>query len=92
MRIRLKAFARFRDLLGKELEVDLNEGSTVADLLAALLHHSVDLEEMIFDPSGKIKEEVNILVNGRHVESLEGTFTVLKEGDEVALFPAVVGG
>jgi molybdopterin synthase sulfur carrier subunit len=92
MMIRLKAFARFRDLLGGMTEVELPEGSTVFELLKKLATRSTDLQDQIFDASGKIRDDVNVMVNGRHFESLEGSETILAEGDEVALFPAVVGG
>ncbi len=92
MIIRLKAFARFRDLLDKKMEVDLPEGATVFDLLTSLASRSSDLIDQIFDASGNIREDVNVMVNGRHFESLKGPETILSEGDEVALFPAVVGG
>jgi molybdopterin synthase sulfur carrier subunit len=92
MIIRLKAFARFRALLGGETEVDLPEGVTVLDLMKKLALRSSDLQDQIFDASGKIREDVNVMVNGRHFESLKGPETPLAAGDEVALFPAVVGG
>ncbi|KQC15701.1 MAG: ubiquitin-like small modifier protein 1 [Methanothrix sp.] len=92
MIIRLKAYARFRDLLDREMEVDLPEGSTVFDLMKKLASRSVDLDNQIFDSSGRVREDVNIMVNGRHSESLNGPDTALAAGDEVALFSAVVGG
>ncbi|KQC15403.1 MAG: hypothetical protein APR56_01275 [Methanosaeta sp. SDB] len=92
MIIRLKAFARFRDLLGGEMVVELPEGSTVFELLKRLASRSTDLSDQIFDASGKVKDDVNVMVKGRHFESLEGSETVLTDGDEVALFPVVVGG
>jgi molybdopterin synthase sulfur carrier subunit len=92
MIIRLKAFARFRDLLDKEMEVDLPEGATVFDLMKNLASRSSDLTDQIFDASCKIREDMNVMVNGRHFESLNGPETALAAGDEVALFPAVVGG
>ncbi len=33
-----------------------------------------------------------ILVNGRHIEFLKDEETVLKDGDEVAIFPPAAGG
>ncbi len=92
MIVKLKAFARFRDVLGTETEIDQDEGATVADLLAKLLSRSPDLRDQVFDPPGEVREDVNVLVNGRHIESLDGVATWLEEGDEVAIFPAVVGG
>ena len=92
MIVKLKAFARFRDVLGTETEIDQDEGATVADLLAELLSRSPDLRDQVFDQPGEVREDVNVLVNGRHIESLDGVATRLEEGDEVAIFPAVVGG
>lgn len=92
MMVKLRTFARFRDLLGKELDLNIEEGAKVSDLLDALLPRSHDLQDLIFESSGDVKEDVNVLVNGRHIESLEGVETRLIDGDEVALFPAVVGG
>jgi len=92
MIIRLKAFARFKDLLDGEMEVDLPEGSTVFDLMKKLASRSIDLDNQIFDSSGKVREDVNVMVNGRHSESLNGPDTTLAAGDEVALFPVVMGG
>jgi MoaD family protein len=90
--ITLKPFGRFRDPLGEKVEVDLPAGSTVCDLLENLASRSSDLRDQIFDSSGHVREDVNVMVNGRHFLSIKGPETRLLEGDEVALFPAVVGG
>jgi len=90
--ITLKPFGRFRDPLGLEKKVELPDGSTVSDLLENLASISSDLRDQIFDSSGHIREDVNVMVNGRHFLSIKGPETRLLEGDEVALFPAVVGG
>jgi len=91
MIIKVNAFARFREVFGKELGVELDGKATVMDLLTGLCapHGSHDL---IFDESGRIKKYVNILVNGRHIQSLSGIKTELVDGDEVAIFPPVAGG
>lgn len=92
MMIILKAFGKFRDPLGEKMEVDLPVGTTVSDLLIKLASSSSDLRDQIFDSSGHVREDVNVMVNGRHFLSMKGPETRLLEGDEVALFPAVVGG
>lgn len=92
MLISIKAFARYRALLGGESEVELADGAAVSDLLESLASRSRDLRGQIFDGSGRVREDVNVMVNGRHFLSLAGEETQLAEGDEVALFPAVVGG
>ena len=91
MIIKVKAFARFREAFGKELDLELDGKATVMDLLTGLCAPH-DAHDLIFDESGMIKKYVNILVNGRHIQSLSGIKTELAGGDEVAIFPPVAGG
>lgn len=91
MIIKVKAFARFREAFGKERDIELDGTATVMDLLTELCAPH-DAHDMIFDESGIIKKYVNILVNGRHIQSLSGIKTELADGDEVAIFPPVAGG
>ena len=42
--------------------------------------------------SGELHRFVNIYINGEDVRFLEGLRTVIKEGDEVSIVPAVAGG
>jgi MoaD family protein len=91
MKVKLRSFARFRSTLGKEMEIDLAEGARVEDLLEALCAANESLCLLLFGKDG-LKEDVNILVRGKNIESLQGVRTDLVEGDEVALFPAAIGG
>ena len=91
MIIKVKAFARFREAFGKEQDIELDGTATVMDLLTELCAPH-DAHDLIFDESGMIKKYVNILVNGRHIQSLSGIKTELAGGDEVAIFPPVAGG
>ena len=91
MIIRVKAFARFGEVLGKELDLELDRRSDIAGLLAVLCA-SRDAHDLIFDESGTIRDYVNILKGGRPIQSLDGIRTALEDGDEVAIFPPVAGG
>jgi molybdopterin synthase sulfur carrier subunit len=80
MRIKVRYFASTRDLVGTEgEEITIPQGSTVEGLLEALkgLHEQLMGVELIL-----------VAVNGAYV----GPWTMLKEGDVVALFPPVSGG
>lgn len=91
MRVKIRPFAGFRNILGKEANADLNEGATIDDLIRILCREHEGLRARLFGDDG-LKEDVNILVNGKNIASLNGIKTELREGDEVVLFPAAIGG
>jgi molybdopterin synthase sulfur carrier subunit len=91
MEIRIKSFAGFRNILGKEGHIELKDGAKVEDLLGMLCSVHGELRDMLFDEAG-LKDEVNILVNSRNIAALNGIKTELADGDDVALFPAAIGG
>jgi sulfur-carrier protein len=92
MIIRVRSFAIFRDILGKELSVELKDGSTVKDLLENLISTRQRLKSAVFDESGEVKEYVILMKNRKNIESLGGLDTELAEGDELAILPPVAGG
>jgi len=92
MIIHVRSFASFRDILGKELSLELKEGSTVKDLLDDLISTRQRLKSAVFDESGKVREYVILMKNRKNIESLNGLDTELAEGDEVAILPPVAGG
>ena len=91
MRIKVRSFAGFRNILGKEMEVELAEGANVVDLLNDLCSANAILGPLLFNEAG-LREDVNIFVAGKNIATLESLRTRLAEGDEVALFPAAIGG
>ena len=91
MKIKIRSFAGFRHILGKENEVELAEGASIKDLLDALCAAHGELEPLVFGESG-IRDDVNVIVDGKNIAALQGMQTKLAEGDVVALFPAAIGG
>ena len=90
--IHVRAFASFREILGKETDLDLEEASKVGDLLEILVSSHQGLGPAIFEEDGRVREYVIIMRNRERIDSLEGLATVLEEGDEVAILPPVAGG
>ncbi|MDD1730916.1 MAG: molybdopterin synthase sulfur carrier subunit [Methanosaeta sp. NSM2] len=58
MRIKVLAFATFREILGKEREVDLPGSASVKELLEALAATSPRFKEAAFEPSGALRDYV----------------------------------
>ena len=50
------------------------------------------LKGLMRDEEGDVHRHVNIYVNNEAIESLQGVKTPLKDGDEVAIIPALAGG
>ena len=40
----------------------------------------------------RLSDDIIIMVNGRHIEHLEGLDTKLGDNDEISIFPKVAGG
>ncbi|MCI0369986.1 MAG: molybdopterin-synthase adenylyltransferase MoeB [candidate division NC10 bacterium] len=81
----------FRKLTGNIAQVEA-EAADLAGLLAVLEDRFPGLRERVVDELGAIHRHVNVYVNDRAVEDLGGARTPLRDGDEVALIPAIAGG
>ena len=87
-------YATIRAIVGaKTLEVDLEDGSSVQDLLDRLIERCPTLEEKLLDPDGKLSRSVQVFVDGRSASHLpDGLETKLRANQAVDIFPAVAGG
>ena len=65
---------------------------TVGGLLDELEGTFTALKGLVRDEGGTVHHHVNIYVNSEAIESLDGLATPLKDGDEVAIIPALAGG
>jgi molybdopterin synthase sulfur carrier subunit len=65
---------------------------TVIGLIDDLERQYPGLRERLVDESGEIRRFVNVYVNQEDVRFLDGDKTALKDGDEVAIVPALAGG
>lgn len=92
MKVLVKAFATFREVMDSQIDMDLQEGATILSLLDELTSRYKGLGEMMFDTNGTLRNFINILRNGRNVHFLAGLETPLNEGDVIALFPPLAGG
>ncbi len=61
------------------------KGNTVGDLLDQLCRLFPNLSPIIFNSSGEISFQVNILVNGHSVRLLQGRNTLLSSSDQIKI-------
>jgi molybdopterin/thiamine biosynthesis adenylyltransferase/molybdopterin converting factor small subunit len=81
----------FRRLTGNRSQVE-GHGKNVAELLEDLERQFPGFRNLLFNDKNQIPPHINIYVNNREISTLEGTATPLRNGDQVAVIPALAGG
>ena len=68
------------------------EGATVGAIIDDLEKNHPGLKERLCDEDGKVRRFVNVFLNDEDIRFLESLDTPVKDGDELALVPAIAGG
>ena len=68
------------------------KGDTIEDLVGDLEQQFPGLRERLMDEGGELRRFINIYVNQEDIRFLDNKATKLKDGDEVAIVPAIAGG
>ena len=72
-----------------EVEVD---GATVSDVLLQLDAQFPGVRERLCDDQGAVRKFINLYLNDEDIRFMEGEQTGVKDGDELAIIPAIAGG
>ena len=64
----------------------------VKTLLDALEEQFDGLRGLVRNERGEVHRHVNVYVNNEAIDALQGLETTLRDGDEVAIIPAIAGG
>lgn len=94
--VKVLLYFHVRQLLGKKFLYV--KGSTIKEVLQNLAHSLNDKQKnqflhMLFTNNEfELNPKYRIIVNGRSISLLQRLETPLKEGDEIAIIPAVGGG
>jgi molybdopterin synthase sulfur carrier subunit len=67
-------------------------GASLAACIADLEVAYPGMRERLMDDGGQLRRFVNIYINGEDVRFMDGLGSLLKDGDEVSIVPAVAGG
>lgn len=81
----------FRRLTGNRTRVEA-EGTTVAEVLARLNEAYPGFRELLYDERDEIPAHINVYLNNREINTMQGQETRVSDGDEVAVIPAIAGG
>jgi molybdopterin converting factor small subunit len=80
-----------RSYTGGRAEVTA-EGGTLTEIIASLEKNHAGISARVLDDSGKLRRFVNVYVNDDDVRFSEGLATVVPDGANVSIIPAVAGG
>ncbi len=81
----------FRRATNNKDRVEARPGA-VGGVLDELESAFSGLKGLVRNDAGEVHHHVNIYVNSEAIESLQGLKTPVKDGDEVAIIPALAGG
>lgn len=92
MKVLVRAFAGFRDIMGERTSYDIPENSDLSALLSLIVQRSEESRALLFDNRGQLRGHVVLMVNRKRVPRNAIRWLSLSDGDEVALYPPVAGG
>jgi molybdopterin synthase sulfur carrier subunit len=92
MRIRVRFFARFREIFGPEILADVEGGTSITGLIRSITQENPEGRDAIFTKDGEFLRYVILMRNGKRVEIHRAAETPVSDGDEIAVFPPVAGG
>jgi molybdopterin synthase sulfur carrier subunit len=68
------------------------DGATVSEVLGKLVAEHPGMEGQVVRADGSLHKFVNIYMNDDDVRYLEGVDTLVPDGSEISILPAVAGG
>ena len=91
MAVKVRIPTPLRRFTGGAEEVH-SDGATIGAVVADLESKHPGIRERLCDDDGRVRRFVNLYVNGDDIRFLDSLDTQVKDGDEVAIVPAIAGG
>ena len=68
------------------------EGETISEIINNLENQFNGIKDRICEESGAPRRFINIYLNEEDIRFLDGEKTIVKDGDEISIIPAIAGG
>lgn len=91
MAIKVRIPTPLQKLTNNQSEVNC-EAKTINDMLVSLEKQHPGIKERLCDEKGVLRRFVNIYVNEEDIRFLQNQDTLLKDGDDISIIPAIAGG
>lgn len=78
--------------LTADKETVQTSGTTIQAIVDDLEKQYPGLKERLCDERGELRRFVNIYLNDEDIRFAQGKATVVKDGDEISIIPAIAGG
>lgn len=92
MSITIKIPAPLRPLSQNQSEVLVDAAASVGSAVAELSRRFPGLKDRLLDDKGALRRYVNLFRNDEDVRAIGGLDATLKDGDRLAIVPAIAGG
>jgi molybdopterin converting factor small subunit len=97
MEVRVRIPTQLRELVSGAAVVDVtvsaaDDQTTVGAVLDSLAGQHPPLERRIRDELGSARTHVNLFVGADNVRDRDGLATLIRDGEELSVIPAVSGG
>ncbi len=89
--IKIRIPTPLQKLTANQSEVSL-AGATVAEVLVNLDKQFPGIKDRLYDEKGVLRRFINFYANDEDIRFLQGDKTVLKDGDELSIVPAIARG
>lgn len=92
--VKISFLSLLKDMIGaKELNMDLENESTIKDLLSKLFEkYGEDVKKLLIKKTGDLNDQVVIMINEKNIRSLDKFDTKIHNNDEIIFLPAIAGG
>ena len=92
MTVKVRFFARFRELHGTDILTEPEKEESLIALVRNIARKNKEGHDAIFDEHGRFREFVIVMRNGKRIEHEDAQAILVADGDEIAVFPPVAGG
>ncbi len=89
MKIRIRTFAKVKDILGADSFLECQEGTSMKELLKALRERAGKSEDQLFSRDGDLHSNLVLMMNGARIYEEDIDSLILAEGDEITLFSGI---